>query len=111
MKESSDEGWAAHIGSESCTTVREGGGEALTGVRAGRVIEPRKGEVRGADAVSQAEGNTGGAALARLHPTPRGLRPRACTKASRAGSGRSHVWPGVGGRPVRDANPKGARPR
>ena len=31
--------------------VREGGGEALTGVRAGRAIEPRNQGVRGADAV------------------------------------------------------------
>ena len=111
MRESSDEGWAAHIGPESCATAREGEGEALTGVRAGRVIEPRKGEVRGADAVPKVEGNTSGAAMARLHSTPRGLRPRACTEASRAGSGRSHVWSDVDGRPVRDANPKGARPR
>ena len=37
MKESYDEGLASHIGPESCATAREGGGEALTGVRAGRV--------------------------------------------------------------------------
>ena len=37
MKESYDEGVASHIGPESCASVREGGGEALTGVRAGRV--------------------------------------------------------------------------
>ena len=37
MKESYDEGIASHIGPESCASAREGGGEALTGVRAGRV--------------------------------------------------------------------------
>jgi hypothetical protein len=37
MEESYDEGVANHIGPESCASVREGGGEALTGVRAGRV--------------------------------------------------------------------------
>ena len=37
MKESYDEGIASHIGSESCASARKGGGEALTGVRAGRV--------------------------------------------------------------------------
>ncbi len=37
MKESYDEGVANHIGPESCPFVREGRGEALTGVRAGRV--------------------------------------------------------------------------
>ena len=45
------EGVAIHGGPESCAVVREGGGEALTGVRAGRAIEPRKNRVRGADAV------------------------------------------------------------
>ena len=37
MRESYDEGIASHIGPESCAFVREGGGEALTGIRAGRV--------------------------------------------------------------------------
>ena len=37
MKESYDEGVASHIGPESCTGVRKGLSEALTGVRAGRV--------------------------------------------------------------------------
>ncbi len=35
------EGVAIHDGPESCVVVREGGGEALTGVRTGRAIEPR----------------------------------------------------------------------
>jgi len=43
MRESYDEGLANHIGPESCVVVREDRREALTGVRAGRVIEPRKG--------------------------------------------------------------------
>ena len=38
MKESYDEGLASHIGSESCAGVCKGLGEALTGVRAGRVL-------------------------------------------------------------------------
>jgi hypothetical protein len=37
MKESYVEGLADYSGPESCTVIREGEGEALTGVRAGRV--------------------------------------------------------------------------
>jgi hypothetical protein len=44
------EGLAIHGGPESCVDVREGGGEALTGVRAGWAMEPRN-HVRGADAL------------------------------------------------------------
>jgi hypothetical protein len=54
MKESHIEGVANHGGPESCVDVRKGGGEALTGVRAGRAIEPRNQGVQGADAVKQA---------------------------------------------------------
>jgi hypothetical protein len=35
-------GVANRIDPESCIVVREGGGEALTGERVGRAIEPRK---------------------------------------------------------------------
>ena len=41
MRELYIEGVATHGGPESCVVVCEGGGEALTGVRAGRAIEPR----------------------------------------------------------------------
>jgi hypothetical protein len=52
MRELYIEGLAIHGGPESCVGVREDVGEALIGVRAGGVIEPRKGQVRGADVVS-----------------------------------------------------------
>jgi hypothetical protein len=42
MKESHGEGAATHTDPESCGATREGGGEALTGARSGREIEPRK---------------------------------------------------------------------
>ena len=42
MKESHVEGLATHGGPESCGVSRKGRAEALTGVRAGRAIEPRK---------------------------------------------------------------------
>jgi len=57
------EGVATHGGPESCVVVRKGAGEALTGVRAGRAIEPRNQENRGAQAVKYVEGNIGGGAM------------------------------------------------
>ena len=58
MKESYVEGLASYGGPESCVHIREGVGEALTGVRAGRVLSrvihaPRRElrVVRGAEAV------------------------------------------------------------
>ena len=53
MKEPYEEGVAHQLDPESWVTAREGGGQALTGARAGRSIEPRKSvQVRGADAVA-----------------------------------------------------------
>ena len=51
MEELCIEGLANHDDRESCVVAREGGGEALTGARAGRAIEPRNHRVRGAGAV------------------------------------------------------------
>jgi hypothetical protein len=42
MKESYAEGLATHSGPESCGVSREGSIEALTGVRAGRVLSREK---------------------------------------------------------------------
>jgi RNA-directed DNA polymerase len=60
MRESDTEGLATHGGPESCASAREGAGEALTGERTGRAIEPRNPGNRGADAVRRAEGNITG---------------------------------------------------
>jgi hypothetical protein len=46
------EGLANHGGPESCVGDPRGRSEALTGVHAGWVIEPRNGLVRGADALA-----------------------------------------------------------
>ena len=51
MEELYTEGVASRGGPESCAGVREGVGEALAGVRAGRDIEPRNIVFWGADAV------------------------------------------------------------
>ena len=51
MQESYIEGLANHDDPESCVGVREGVGEALTGARIGRAIEPRNQRIRGADVV------------------------------------------------------------
>ena len=53
MQESYGEGVATHTGPESCAVDREVGGEALTGVRAGRVLsrEISGFQLRGADAL------------------------------------------------------------
>jgi len=53
MKESYVEGLATHSGPESCVVVRKGRGEALTGVRAGRVLSRERNSLRGADAVGE----------------------------------------------------------
>lgn len=53
MKESYVKGLAAHSGPESCVVAREGRGEALTGVRAGRVLSRESNFLRGADAVGE----------------------------------------------------------
>jgi len=51
MKESYGEGVATHTGPESCGAAREGGVEAWTGVRAGRVFSRVRNLLRDADAV------------------------------------------------------------
>jgi hypothetical protein len=51
MKESYGEGLATHTVPESCGAAREGGVEALTGVRAGRTFSRESTFLRDADAV------------------------------------------------------------
>jgi RNA-directed DNA polymerase len=62
MKESCGEGLATHADPESCGAACEGGVEALTGARAGRVFSRERKSLRGADAVRRS---------GRLHPAPR----------------------------------------
>jgi hypothetical protein len=62
MEELYAEGLATHGDPGSCVDDPRGRGEALTGARAGRAIEPRNGNP-GDCAVSIAEGNTAGGVM------------------------------------------------
>ena len=62
MEELYAEGLATHGGPQSCVDDPRGRGEALTGARVGRAIEPRNLNDRGADAVQEVEGNIAGGA-------------------------------------------------
>jgi hypothetical protein len=53
MKKSYESGLATHMGPESCGAAREGGVEALTGERAGRVFSRVRESLRDADAVGE----------------------------------------------------------
>jgi hypothetical protein len=53
MKKSYESGLATHIGPESCGAAREGGVEALTGERAGRVSSRERHSLRDADPVGE----------------------------------------------------------
>jgi hypothetical protein len=68
------EGLASHAVPESCAWCREAPREALTGVRVGQPSSHESHLFRGADAVTDAEGNTDRHANASAYPTSRGLR-------------------------------------
>ena len=70
-----DEGIANHIGPEPCVGIREEVGEASVGERAGQPLSRDSLLIPGADAVLNAEGNTGGCATASAPRTRRGRRP------------------------------------
>jgi hypothetical protein len=93
MEELYTEGLATHGGPESCVVARESRGEALTGVRAGRAIEPRNQRDRGADVVQEAEGNTVDGVIREPSGAPRGRRTRACTEPPCARTGRARRPP------------------
>jgi len=93
MRELYVEGVAIHDGPESCAVVREGGGEALTGVRAGRALSRERIEFGVPTLCTEAEGNIGGGVSASHGRTPRGQRTCACTESPCARTGRSHLRP------------------
>lgn len=74
MRESYTEGLAIHGGPESCAVVREGAGEALTGVCLGQAIEPRNQESRAPTWLSNTEGNMGTRAFGERVSSPAGSK-------------------------------------
>ena len=73
MEEPYAEGVAIHGGPESCVGAREGAGEALTGARAGRAIEPRNQQFGVPTQYPLVEGNTTSGAM-RDAGRPRAVR-------------------------------------
>ena len=74
MKESYVEGLAAHDGPESCVDAREGLGEALTGVRAGRVFSRESQIPPGCRRCKEKRKATSGVPLSRGTAGPRAVR-------------------------------------
>ena len=74
MRVHCDEG-VTHIGPEPCADVREDVGEASAGERTGQPLSRERTIIPDADAVSAAEGETGGCASASIRPIRRGRRP------------------------------------
>ena len=90
MKESHGEGLATHSGPESCVVSRKGFAEALTGVRAGRVLSREISQSTGSRRRNGARKAIGDASLARDASAPCAVvDPVARTETSRAGIGRS----------------------
>ena len=75
MRVRRDEGLAIRIGPEPCAVVREGAGEASAGERAGQPLSRVSVYLQGADAVTYAEGETDGYAIASTRSAQRGRRP------------------------------------
>jgi hypothetical protein len=75
---------ASYGGPESCVGDPRGRSEALTGVRAGRVLSLENSIVQGADAVVGAEGNTAGGVIASRWRALRGRRTCARVRAPHA---------------------------
>ena len=93
MQEANVERVATHDVPESCAVVREDGGEALTGVGAGRVLSREIRYFRAPTLLTEAEGNTLVVVNARRRAALRGRRPLARAESPCASTGRSPSRP------------------
>jgi hypothetical protein len=96
MEKSYGEGLASHTGPESCAVVRKGQGEALTGVRAGRVLSRENnyaltGSPGSRRRTCSAEGESGCIVSARCIRSLRGRRPRS-THGNTSHGNREILW-------------------
>jgi len=93
MEELYAEGLATHGGPESCVDDLRGRGEALTGVRAGRAIEPRNLEF-GVPTLYLWRKATSPGAFSRVAGGPRAVgEPEHVRQSPSARTGRSHGRP------------------
>lgn len=93
------EGIAGHDGPESCVGAREGGGEALTGGHAGRVLSREKLKVQGADAVETSGRQHGTARKGELRSSP-AWSETSRTHASHLQGNRDIHWLTTGDSPI-----------
>ncbi len=106
MKESYIEGVATHDDPESCVAARKDHSEALAGACAGTVLSREIKHFRVPTQLTNAEGNTGSAVIARRCTTLRGRRPVARTEPLCARTGRSHLHPSWMARRVASGRPE-----
>src|SRR6266568_3420220 len=93
MEELHAEGLATHSDPESCVDDPRGRGEALTGARVGRGIEPRNVGFGVPTLCKERKATSTVALCASRRRTPRGQRAMACTEPPGARTGRSHPRP------------------
>jgi len=104
MKESYVEGLAAHDGPESCVGVRKGDGEALTGVRAGRVFSRERHNPPGCRRCKEKRKATSGVPVSRGTTGPRAVADPVHVRKhlARDPGGPAFARPGFPGRPRRE---------
>ena len=85
---------ASHDGPESCVVFRKGGGEALTGESAGRVLSRVKLNIQGADAVEKSGRQHGVVRQGEHHSGPARSKT-SCTHGNHLRGNREIPWTAV----------------